>query len=453
VRNTLCLQESKAEEDQKITASVLQLRTRVWHGDQPLELPLPAEWDVEVFWPRTPPPLSDDQIAAILESPTNQLPLRQLCAGKRHPLIIVDDLNRPTPAYRVLPFVLSHLKEAGITPQDTTILVASGMHNAASREAMVKKVGTEAAAACHLIGHDYKNGVVAVGKTAMGTPVAVNREVVASDFVMGIGGVYPNYTAGFGGGAKLILGVLSGDTIAHLHFHHHAIGWGTTPGNSFRADLGEIARLLKLRTMVSLHIDAKREPVRVHCGDYFSYYGDAMAFCRTVYCAPAPGDADVVVSNAYPNDASLTFAKMKGMTPLWRGVRPGTSRVAVASCCEGLGEHNLFPLMNAPPLCRIRRVARRLSAMSVGAIARGLARKSASVVRAHLRNTTKTAANPVWLYCTETNSKPSLPAVAGIKVVYSWPEIVKKIQDEQQHKKRLKVFVYPCAPLQFFLLS
>jgi len=433
-------------------ASVLQLHTRVWNGDLPLELQLPAEWDVDVFWPRTPPPLSDGQIAASLESPTGQPPVRQLCAGKKHPLIIVDDPNRPTPAYRVLPFVLSQLKEAGIPPKNITILVASGMHGAASKDGMVKKVGAEVAAACRLIGHDYKNGVVKVGKTAMGTPVAVNREVVASDFLMGIGGVYPNYTAGFGGGAKLILGVLGGDTIAHLHFRHQAIGWGTPQGSTFRAELGEIARLLQLRTMVSLHVNANREPVHMHCGDYFSYYGDAVAFCRTAYCAPAPGDADVVVSNAYPNDASLTFAKMKGMMPLSRGVRPGTSRVAVASCCEGLGEHNLFPLKKPRPLCRMRMVARRLSVLSVDDIARKLASKSVRAVRARLSNTTKIPANPIWLYCTETNSKPLPSVIAGIKVLYSWPEVVKKVQDEQQQKKRLRVFVYPCAPLQFFPL-
>ncbi len=194
--------------------------------------------------------------------------------------------------------------------RNVTILVASGMHGAVSSDAMVKKVGSEAAAACRLVGHDYKNGIVAIGKTAMGTPVAVNPEVVASDFVMGIGGIYPNHTAGFGGGAKLILGVLGGDSIAHLHFHHQGMGWGTLRESTFRTDLDEIARLLKLRTMISLQVNANREPVYMHCGDHFSYYKDAVATCRSAYCAPAPDDADVILSNAYPNDASLTFAQM-----------------------------------------------------------------------------------------------------------------------------------------------
>src|SRR5438445_7272151 len=132
-------------------ASALQLRTRAWHGDLPVEWPLPAEWDVSIFWPRTPPPLTDGQIATSLDNPTKQPPLRQLCVGKQRPLVIVDDLNRPTPVYRVMPFLLSQLTEAGIALRNVSILFASGMHRATSKDAMVKKVGHEAAVACRLI--------------------------------------------------------------------------------------------------------------------------------------------------------------------------------------------------------------------------------------------------------------------------------------------------------------
>src|SRR5438876_9295944 len=108
--------------------SVLHLRTAAWHGDRRLDLQLPDEWDADVFWPRTPPPLSNGQIAACLESPINQLPMRQLCNGRTRPVIIVDDLNRPTPVSRVMPFVLSQLRDAGASLKNVTIVVASGMH-------------------------------------------------------------------------------------------------------------------------------------------------------------------------------------------------------------------------------------------------------------------------------------------------------------------------------------
>jgi lactate racemase len=103
----------------------LQLRTAAWHGDFPLELQLPGEWDVDVFWPRTPAPLCDGQIRGILEHPTNQPPIRQLCAGRKCPVIVVDDLNRPTPVSRVMPILLSQLEQAGISLKNVTILFAS----------------------------------------------------------------------------------------------------------------------------------------------------------------------------------------------------------------------------------------------------------------------------------------------------------------------------------------
>lgn len=67
---------------------------------------------------------------------------------------------------------------------------------------------------------------------------------------------------------------------------------------------------------------------------------------------PAPEGADVVISNTYPNDVSLTFGRMKGMVPLHAWAPPRATRIAVAACTEGIGRHNLFPLvLLAPTRC------------------------------------------------------------------------------------------------------
>src|SRR6266700_7977235 len=92
------------------------LRTAAWYGDRPLTLDFPDDWDVRVAWPNTPPPLSDGQIAAALDNAVGQPPIRELARGKSRPLVIVDDLTRPTPAGRILPFLLRQFEEAGISP-------------------------------------------------------------------------------------------------------------------------------------------------------------------------------------------------------------------------------------------------------------------------------------------------------------------------------------------------
>ncbi|MDB5067936.1 MAG: hypothetical protein JWM18_4370, partial [Chloroflexi bacterium] len=67
-----------------------------WYGDALLELPHPPGWTVETHLPSTPPPLAHDDLVRALEHPVGQAPIRELAAGRRRPLIIVDDLTRPT---------------------------------------------------------------------------------------------------------------------------------------------------------------------------------------------------------------------------------------------------------------------------------------------------------------------------------------------------------------------
>ena len=327
------------------------LRTAAWYGDRALQLHFPEGSEVAILWPDTPPPLTDEEIAAALEQPVGRPPLRELARGASRPLVIVDDLTRPTPAGRVLPHLLRHLHDAGIPPEAVTILLASGAHSRIPNDAVAKKAGPEAASACRLLVHDSAAQSVRVGRTSFGTEVFVNPEVVASDLVVGVGGVYPQVSTGFGGGSKLALGVLATRSIVRLHYRHVTVGRTSGTENEFRLDLDEVARLIGLRTTVNLHVDAAREPVRVVCGDHERYYGDAVAFAREAYRAPFPGDADVVVANAYPVDTSLTFMRSKGMTPLLHAA-PEASRIVVAPCPEGVGLHRVFPFVSGPRLAK-----------------------------------------------------------------------------------------------------
>ena len=56
--------------------TVAELRTAAWHGDRPLRLELPAGWRLTILRPSTPPPLSQDQIAAALDRPVGQPSIR-----------------------------------------------------------------------------------------------------------------------------------------------------------------------------------------------------------------------------------------------------------------------------------------------------------------------------------------------------------------------------------------
>ena len=379
-----------------------QLRTGAWYGDRLVTVHFPSEWKVTLLRPHTPPPITDAQILEALEHPIGQPPIRELCRGKARPLILVDDLNRPTPASVVIPFVLRQFEEAGIPSSQVRILVASGTHRPPQLDAILKKVGESCP--CQLLVHNTTRNLVKMRKTSFGTTILVNQEVAASDFVMGIGGVYPNNMAGFGGGSKLALGVLGFRSIASLHYRHKGMKWGSTEArNDFRRDLDEAARMIGLRTIVSLCVNADREAVRVVSGDPTVYHHDEVAFALQGFSVPPPHDADVVISNAYPNDLSLTFVHMKGTNPL-RRCPAGISRIAIASCSEGLGHHGLFPLVSKPRFARPRQVVRRISALGLRQIPRQIGTEVAGSLRARWPGN-RLAPRPLRIPCGSTNHK------------------------------------------------
>ncbi|MEA2616932.1 MAG: lactate racemase [Chloroflexota bacterium] len=430
-----------------------------WYGDALLELPHPPGWTVETHLPSTPPPLAHDDLVRALEHPVGQAPIRELAAGRRRPLIIVDDLTRPTPADLVIPIVLRHLADAGIPAPEVRILLGTGAHGPAPLAAVARKVGREAAASCRLISHDARRNSVPLGRTSYGSPVLVDREVARSDLLIGIGGVYPQHSVGFGGGSKLVLGALGRRSIVSLHYGHPSMAGSLNIDNDFRRDLDEMSALIGLRTLITMHVDADRRPVRIVAGDHLRFYREAVEFSRTRYRAPAPGDADVVLANAYPMDVSLTFARSKALAALAHA-GPAASRVLVAACPEGLGHHALFPFLNGPRLERQRHMARKLSVVRPATVPGKVIRRGARLVRRGTRPAPD--ARPVQGYAGEIHAGPHRPvllhapaglagplpaAIPGMELVDSWEGVLARIAQDHPGRTRLRVAVYPCGPL------
>ncbi len=225
--------------------------------------------------------------------------------------------------------------------------------------------------------------------------------------------------------------------------------------NDFRRDLDEIARMIGLNTTIALHIDANREAVRIVSGDHDLYYHDAVAFSRQRYKAPLPTEADVVISNAYPIDVSLTMMRIKGIIPLLHA-KPGASRVLVAGCPEGVGYHDLFPFIGGPRFTRERNWGR--SAM---AHPRTVPRKAARKVRQRIARArrppaeatsapvsqARQTANPIWLYVPGEATRSFPAEIPQMTLSDTWEDVLETIVREQHPRTALEVMIYPCAPL------
>ena len=446
--------EPARSSDSSSPLATLQLRTAAWYGDRTVNLELPESWDVSVFTPTTGRVLTNAEMSERLDSPVGQRPIRERCSETTRPLIIVDDLNRPTPVSRVLPLLVREFTDAGIPTRNITILIGPGTHAPPTADAVVKKVGADLIHSCRVCVHDSNQDVVKVGRTSFGTPVLVSREVVTSNFLVGVGGLYPNHTGGFGGGSKAALGILGFRSIAALHFGHESIGWGSHRRNdTFRRDLDEIARLIGLETGIFAVIDADRQIVDLACGDIHLLYTRFLASTKDAFRAPRPDPGvRIVISNAYPSDLSLTFVRMKGTVPLAFAPN-GASRIVVASCNEGLGFHGLFPFMNAPRFHRQRMLRRRIAAnlnKPRRLVEKGATRLLRVPTRGRRGQRSAASEHPTWLYCPSPEALATLPPeIPGFRMTSSWPEIVAGVTGEQNDDSPLRTFVYAAAPLQW----
>jgi nickel-dependent lactate racemase len=428
----------------------VKLRTGIWYGDRPVRLSFPDSWDIITHWPHTPLPLRNEDILRTINAPIGQPPLYEAAKSKKRPLIIVDDLARPTPVYRIMPFLLRQFEIAGISCENIRILVATGTHGHQNRDALTNKIGNETLERCRVIVHNDKEAIKFIGKTSFRTPVYVNKEVLDSDFVIGVGGVYPQHTVGFGGGSKLALGVLGRRSIMHLHYCHASVGGTYNIDNDFRRDVSEIARMIRLNTMFTLHIDAHLEMVNLMCGDHFMYYSQAARFSREQYAAPSPDDADVVISNGYPFDTSFTFMR-KAYKPLDVAPRQST-KVIIASNHEGIGTHGLFQHMKPPRFMKYRLLYRQLAMKEPKEILSKILKRVTFKKQPKISTLKQNYALPkntehLWVYSPD-NSSVSTSSVEGITVVSRWDDILEAVEREQLPKEKIKVRIYPCAALQ-----
>ena len=169
-----------------------------------------------------------------------------------------------------------------------------------------------------------------------------------------------------------------------------------------------------------------------------------------------PEDADVVISNAYPIDVSLTFMRSKGVIPLVHAP-PHASKVLISSCSEGIGHHGLFPFISTSKLDRPRRAARyalarpgRVPQIVTGRLKRKLMNRSGpgaqTAEQASTFSEQRRSSSPIWLYAPEDLALPE--RIPGMQQVDSWQGVLERVAGEQSGRDKLEVVVYPCSPLQ-----
>jgi nickel-dependent lactate racemase len=318
------------------------------NGDAVERLGVPPERLLDVIAPRPSPPAGDATAAVELafDHPVGSEPLEVLAVGARRPVIVCDDMTRPTPTDLLLPVVLDRLNRAGVEDSQVTVLIATGTHRPMTEDELTAKLGADVVARVTVTNHVYEDRqqLVNLGTTPSGIPVTVNRLVAESDLVIGVGNIVPHRYCGWAGGAKIIQpGVCGAETTAATHLmitRFPDVGLGSLD-NTVRREIDGVADAAGLRFIVNTVLNAEQEVVGVVCGDHRAAFARGVEQAREVYGAPFRGRADIVVASAHPSDINLWQAG-KSWYSAELVVRRGGLVIMASPCSEGIGEHGSF---------------------------------------------------------------------------------------------------------------
>ena len=320
----------------------VRLRVNAFFGDEEIEISFPDYWEVKEcrMAGHGRPALSDGEMRQALRNPIGAPRLSELAKEAKEVCILFDDLPKPTPASRIVPFVLEELHEGGVTDDHIRFVCAPGTHRYLVYPELVAKLGRDIVEKYPVYNHSIWENLVFVGKTSRGTPVQVNREFASCDLRLGIGSIFPHGLAGFGGGGKIVLpGICGADTIAYHHAHvTQGIGMGKIEGNEFRADIEEAARLAGLHFKVDAVLNERREVVALFAGDFVAEHRAAVELARKLYRSETVTDADILVVNSYPDESQII--RSYWTVPL--SLREGGDVVVVTYSWEGQNMLQLY---------------------------------------------------------------------------------------------------------------
>jgi len=329
----------------KADGKSVKFRVSLWNNEREITLDFPQEWEIiecrmagHEF-----PPLSDSQIQKAFEKPHGTRRIRDLAHGKKKVVILFDDLARPTPVSKILPFVLKELREGGVSGDKIRLVCAYGCHRPLVREEMIKKLGKEVVENYLVFNHNVYEHHVKMGTTSWGTPVLINREVAGCDLKIGLGCLIPHFTTGYGGGAKILVpGAAAMETIVYNHIELHnaypeQIGLGKVRNNPRRLDMEEAARIAGLDITVNVVVNHKKEILGIFVGDFVEAHRKGVAFANRVYGTKNAGKFDLIVLNAFPIEESPE----KALWTAQESLNNGGDVVLIWQTTEGLLPHYL----------------------------------------------------------------------------------------------------------------
>lgn len=318
------------------------------YGKAGLKIRVPNE--AEVLLPRHAAGLADEHesVIAALRHPIETPPLRDMVKSSDRVAIVISDLTRPTPNYKLVPWIMEELSHV---PRGNFVIVNGvGSHRANTRAELISMLGEQIVDTVEIENHDAfdDNKLVHVGRNSYGSDVFLNKTYVESSFKIVTGFIEPHFFAGFSGGPKGINPGIAGiRTITDFHnafmIGHPNSTWGRIDGNVVQDAATQNCLMSKPDFMVNVTLNGGREITNVFSGDVIKAHRVGCEYVRqsAMQAVAQPYDIVVTTNSGYPLDQNL-YQTVKGMSAAAQIVCAGGAIVCASECSDGVPAHGNY---------------------------------------------------------------------------------------------------------------
>lgn len=287
-------------------------------------------------------------VADALANPIGSPKLSELAKGKKNCVIISSDHTRPVPSHIIMPQLLAELRK-GNPDIDITILIATGMHRATTKEELIAKYGKEIAEHEKFVVHVSRNDedMVSVGTLPSGGDCRINKVAANADLLISEGFIEPHFFAGMSGGRKSVLpGIASKVTVLANHcsefINSPNARTGILQGNPIHEDMLYAAKAAKLAFICNVVIDADKKVIAAFAGDREkAHYAGVDFEMKLAGVKPVPADIVITTNGGYPLDQNI-YQSVKGMTAAEATCKEGGVIIDVSSCSDGHGGEDFY---------------------------------------------------------------------------------------------------------------
>lgn len=283
-------------------------------GRMSFPLKLPDHTDIYRLGKALPLSNPQQKIRQTLQSPIDCLPLREIVSQKLEAnpkavaTVVISDNTRPVPYTGnsgILFPSIDEMMDAGLSPSQIRLLVATGTHRPMSQNELRRMLDPRIFSLnLRIINHDSRKArdLVSVGRTELWGEIFLNRYYVDSDIKILTGLVESHFMAGASGGRKSICpGLLAEGSTYVLHSGSvlaspRAVDL-VLEGNPVHEEALEVAKMAGCDFIVNVTLDSNYRLTGVFAGNMESAHLAAVKSLRSYAAIPFKKQYDIVLGH------------------------------------------------------------------------------------------------------------------------------------------------------------